>query len=68
MKRESDAPVLVLLGTRHLVPEGGEQRYMYRKVLVWTAEDVALFRKSTELVALFDVSHGDERFAVYVLK
>ena len=68
VKRESDAPVLVLLGTRHLVPEGGEQRYMYRKVLVWTAEDVALFRKSTELVALFDVPYGDERFAVYVLK
>lgn len=67
VRRHADAPVLIVLGPWDL-DQPGERRYLYGTVFVWGADDVSAFRAATEPVAVFDVPHGDEAFAVYAVR
>jgi len=66
---QAGRPVLIVLAWNlDRRSAAGEREYIYGRVFGWTAEDLADFRQSTDLVAEFDAAYGDENYRVYVLK
>jgi hypothetical protein len=69
IKARYKRPTLVVLGHRQVGPhDSGEFRFSYNKVFVWSADELARFRRSTALVASFRAAIGDENYRVYAVR
>lgn len=69
LEAQHHQPVLILYGHRARIrPMANKHLYSYNKAFTWTAQEAAVFKASTVLVADFKGAVNDETYEIYALR
>ncbi len=69
IKARSERPVLIVLGRKTVsTSETGTTRSVYKRTFSWTPDELAEFKRRTEIVADFNDAVGDENYRVYAVR